>query len=43
MFARRIDQKMEMLCKEVLQFLTLHAKAEKTGTNISERKGKEVQ
>jgi hypothetical protein len=43
MFAKRIDQEMEMLCKEVLQSFALSAKAEKTAKGVSERKGKEVQ
>jgi hypothetical protein len=43
MFAKQIDQEMEMLRKEVLQSFALSAKAEKTAKGISERKGKEVQ
>jgi hypothetical protein len=43
MFARRIDQEMKMLHKEVLQSFALSAKAEKTAKGISESKSKEVQ
>jgi hypothetical protein len=43
MFARRIDQEMEMLHKEVLQSFPLSTKAEKTAKGISERKSKEIQ
>jgi hypothetical protein len=43
MFARCIDQEMEMLRKEVLQSFALSAKAEKTAKGVSERKSKEVQ
>jgi hypothetical protein len=34
-FARRINQEMVMLCKEILQSVTLSAKAEKTAKDIS--------
>jgi hypothetical protein len=37
MFAKRIDQEMEMLGKEVLQSIALSAKAEKTAKGVSER------
>jgi hypothetical protein len=43
MFARRIDKKIEMLHKEVLQSLVQSAKAKKTVKGVSERMGKEVQ
>jgi hypothetical protein len=43
MFAMQIDQEMEMLCKEELQFFDLSAKAEKIAKGISKRKVKEVQ
>jgi hypothetical protein len=43
MFARCIDQEIEMLRKEVLQSFALSAKAEKIAKSISKRKGKEVQ
>jgi hypothetical protein len=43
MFARCIEQEIEMLHKEVLQSFTLNSKAEKTAKGISKKKGKEVQ
>jgi hypothetical protein len=43
MFARRIDQEMETLCKEVLQSFALSSKAEKTAKGMSERKCKKVE
>jgi hypothetical protein len=42
MFAKQIDQEMEMLHKEVIQSFALSAKAEKTAKNIPNRQGKEV-
>jgi hypothetical protein len=42
-FAKRIDEEVEMLHKEVLQSFALSAKAKKTGEGVSEKKGKEVQ
>jgi hypothetical protein len=42
MFARHIDQEIEMLSKEILQSFALSAKAEKTAKGVSKRKGKEV-
>jgi hypothetical protein len=42
-FARCINQEMEMLCKEVLQLFALNTNAEKTTKNVFKRKGKEVQ
>jgi hypothetical protein len=43
MFAKQIDQEIEMLRKEVFQSFALSAKAEKTAKGSSERKGKEIQ
>jgi hypothetical protein len=43
MFAKQIDQEMEMLCKKVLQSFALSTKAEKTAQGVPERNGKEVQ
>jgi hypothetical protein len=43
MFAKHIDQEMEMLHKEVLQSFALSTKAEKTAKGISKKKGKEIQ
>jgi hypothetical protein len=43
MFARYIDQEMEMLRKEVLQSFALSAKAEKIAKGVSKRMNKEVQ
>jgi hypothetical protein len=38
----RIDQEMEMLCKEILQSFAPSAKAKKSANSISKRKGTEV-
>jgi hypothetical protein len=43
MFARCINQEMEMLCMDVLQFFALSTKPEKPVKGTSKRKGKEVQ
>jgi hypothetical protein len=43
MFARHINQEMEMLTKEVLQSFVLSAKAEKTAKGICKRKCRKVQ
>jgi hypothetical protein len=43
MFVWHIDQEIEILRMEVVQFFALSAKAEKTAKGVSERKGKEVQ
>jgi hypothetical protein len=43
MFAKWIDQGMQMLRKEVLQSFALSPKAEMIVNGISERKGKKVQ
>jgi hypothetical protein len=43
MFARYINQEMEMLRKEILQSCALITKAEKIAKEVSEWKGKEVQ
>jgi hypothetical protein len=43
LFARRIDQEMEMLHKEVIQSFALSAKAEETAKGIIKTKGMEVQ
>jgi hypothetical protein len=43
MFARRINQEMEMLCKEGIPSFALSAKVKKRGTGNSKKKGKEAQ
>jgi hypothetical protein len=42
MFAKRIDQEMVMLSKEVVQSFALSAKPEKTAKGVSEKKGNEA-